>query len=68
MDCVESHKQGIAVKDEGGVDCIVISEELRTEKKITIPRIGATDIHSDWMPIASSFHLPSIALIHLLQV
>ena len=37
-------------------------------KKNTIPRIGATDIHSDWMPIASSFHLPSNTLIHLLQV
>ena len=28
MDCVVSYKQQIAVKDEGGVDCIVMSEEL----------------------------------------
>ena len=25
---VTGNKQGIAVRDEGGVDCIVISEEL----------------------------------------
>ena len=43
MDCVVSYKQEIAVKEEGGVDCIVMSEELRTTTttKKTILRLDA---------------------------
>ena len=37
MDCVVSYKQGIAVKDEGGVDCVVMSEELWTTDKKLFP-------------------------------